>query len=314
MSWYKDNYNEWKEIIETVAREIGRSEQMVEKDTIQSMFLLGLSKSELPFVFKGGTALSKAYNLIDRFSEDIDLSMNRKPTHAEKAQSKDTIISISEVLGLRLTNASDVMSRYDYNKYIFEYDSMFSKIPLKIIVETSYYQTVYPITKHNVSSFVGKFCEDRDIKLPIPFDAINVTMNVQSLERTFIDKVFAICDYMLLNKAERNSRHLYDICKLLNRIEINDKLDTLIDLVRDDRMHSKSNPSANLEYNIPSLISDIIKNKYYESDYKNITQKLLYEDISYDYVIEHSLLKILEFDIFEYKKKDKFEFDQGDVQ
>lgn len=302
MSWYKDNYNEWKEIIETVAREIGRSEQMVEKDTIQSMFLLGLSKSDLPFVFKGGTALSKAYNLINRFSEDIDLSMNRKPTQTEKAMSKDTIISISEELGLRLTNANDIMSRYDYNKYIFEYDSMFSKIPLEIIVETSYYQTVYPTMKHNVGSFVGKFCEDRDIKLPISFDAINVIMNVQSLERTFIDKVFAICDYVLLNKAERNSRHLYDICKLLNQIEINNELDTLIDLVRDDRMHSKSNPSANLEYNIPSLIRDIIKNKYYESDYKNITQKLLYEDISYDYVIEHGLAKILEFDFFEYKK------------
>lgn len=302
MNWYKDNYNEWKEIIETVAREIGRSEQMVEKDTIQSMFLLGLSKSELPFVFKGGTALSKAYNLIDRFSEDIDLSMNRKPTQAEKALSKDTIISISKELGLRLTNANDIMSRYDYNKYIFEYDSMFSKIPLEIIVETSYYQTVYPATKHNVGSFVGKFCEDRDIKLPIPFDAMNVIMNVQSLERTFVDKVFAICDYVLLNKVERNSRHLYDICKLLNRIEINDELDTLIDLVRDDRMNSKSNPSANLEYNIPSLIMDVIKNKYYESDYKNITQKLLYEDISYDYVIEHGLSKVLECDIFEYKK------------
>lgn len=65
MSWYKEYRSQWKEIIETV--------------TIQSMFLLELSKSELPFVFKGGTSLSKAYNLIDCFSEDIDLSMNRKP-------------------------------------------------------------------------------------------------------------------------------------------------------------------------------------------------------------------------------------------
>lgn len=31
MNWYKENYSEWKEIIETVARELGRSEQMVEK-------------------------------------------------------------------------------------------------------------------------------------------------------------------------------------------------------------------------------------------------------------------------------------------
>lgn len=80
MNWYKEYCSEWKEIIETVARELGRSEQMVEKDTIQSMFLYELAKSKLPFVFKGGTSLSKAYDLIDRFSEDIDLSMDCRPT------------------------------------------------------------------------------------------------------------------------------------------------------------------------------------------------------------------------------------------
>ena len=228
--------------------------------------------------------------------------MNRKPTQSEKAESKEVIISIAEELGLKLKNIDDIKSRYDYNKYIFEYESLFSNIPLEIIIETSYYQTVYPVEQHNVSSFVGKFCEERNIDLPIPFPAANVMMNVQSLERTFIDKVFAICDYMLLNKTERNSRHLYDICKLMNAIEINEKLDSLIDIVRDDRMHSKSNPSAQLEHHIPSIIKDIIQNKYYESDYKNITQKLLYEDMSYDFTVDHGIALIATSDVFEYKK------------
>lgn len=302
MNWYKDNFNEWKEIIETVARETGRNEQMVEKDTIQSIFLNELSKSDLPFVFKGGTALSKAYDLIDRFSEDIDLSMNRKLTQSERSKSKETIITIADNLGLELSNASDIMSRYNYNKYIFKYDSMFSNNPLEIIVETSYYQTVYPVEQHNVGSFIGKFCEKKSIDLPVPFEASNVMMNVQSLERTFIDKIFAVCDYVILNKIERNSRHLYDICQLLNRVELNEQLDVLIDIVRDDRMNFKNNPSAQLKYNIPSLIRDIIKNRYYESDYKNITKKLLYENMSYDYVIEHGLALIAKIDIFEYKK------------
>ena len=60
MSWYRENKDEWKQIIETVAAEEHRTTQMVEKDTIQSMFLLGLSRSEIQFVFKGGTWLSKA--------------------------------------------------------------------------------------------------------------------------------------------------------------------------------------------------------------------------------------------------------------
>lgn len=302
MNWYKEYQAEWKEIIETVARELGRSEQMVEKDTIQSMFLFELAKSELPFVFKGGTSLSKAYNLIDRFSEDIDLSMNRRPTQSERVKSKKLIIEIAGNLGLVLSNPEEIKSRYDYNKYVFKYDSLFSVIPLEIIIETSYYQSVYPVDKHVVGSFVGRFCLDRNIILPVPFEAAEVMMNVQSVERTFVDKVFAVCDYKIQNMQDRDSRHLYDICKLLQEVELSEELDELIDMVRDDRMQSKNNPSAQLEYVIPDMLKEIIRSRFYEPDYKNVTQKLLYEDISYDYAIENGIAIIAESDVFIYKK------------
>lgn len=302
MNWYKEYQTEWKEIIETVARELGKSEQMVEKDTIQSMFLFELAKAELPFVFKGGTSLSKAYNLVDRFSEDIDLSMNRRPTQSERVKSKELIIEIAENLGLVLSNSEEIKSRYDYNKYVFKYDSLFSVIPLEIIIETSYYQSVYPVDKHVVGSFVGRFCLERSIILPVPFEAAEVMMNVQSIERTFVDKVFAVCDYKIQNMQDRDSRHLYDICKLLREVELDEELDKLIDRVRDDRMQSKNNPSAQLEYIIPDMLKEIIRSRFYEPDYKNITQKLLYEDISYDYAIENGIAIIAESDVFIYKK------------
>lgn len=303
MNWYKEYYKEWKAIIEAVAREIGRTEQMVEKDTIQSMFLYELSKSELPFVFKGGTSLSKAYGLIERFSEDIDLSMNRRPTQSERVMSKNIILDIAENLGLTLENPEDIKSRYDYNKYIFKYDSMFVEIPLEIIIETSYYQAVYPVEKYMVGSFVGKFCEKKNIRLPIPFEAAEVVMNVQTIERTFVDKVFAVCDYKIHNMQDRDSRHLYDICKLLGKVELNQELDELIDLVREDRMKSKNNPSAKLEYNITEMLIEIISSRFYEKDYREITRKLLYEDVSYDYAIEHGIAVIARTELFEYKKK-----------
>lgn len=302
MSWYKEYRSQWKEIIETVARELGRAELMVEKDTIQSMFLLELSKSELPFVFKGGTSLSKAYNLIDRFSEDIDLSMNRKLTEGERKTSKELIVSIADSLGMTLMNPDKIRSRQDYNMYVFTYESLFTQRSMEIIIETSYYQTVYPVEKHEIGSFVGKFCEERGITLPIPFDAATVVMNVQSLKRTFVDKIFAICDYRIQDMQDRDSRHLYDICKLLSKIELNDELDALIDDVRDDRMFSKNNPSAQLEYNIPDVLNEIIQSRFYESDYRNITQKLLYEDIDYDYAVENGIAVVAKLDIFEYKK------------
>ena len=91
---------------------------MVEKDTIQSMILSKISKSEIPFVFKGGTSLSKAYSLIDRFSEDINLSMSCKPSASQKKKSKTIIMGIVEEMGLSLANTNDIQPRYNYNKYV----------------------------------------------------------------------------------------------------------------------------------------------------------------------------------------------------
>ena len=298
MSWYRENKDEWKQIIETVAAEEHRTTQMVEKDTIQSMFLLGLSRSEIQFVFKGGTSLSKAYDLIDRFSEDIDLSMNRKPTESEKKKTKTLIMNIAENLGCMLVNPEDIQSRHSYNKYVFEYESLFSDIPLEMIIETSFYQAVYPVESHVVHSFIGRFCEERDIVLPIPFEAAIVEMPVQSLERTFIDKVFAICDYRIQDMQDRDSRHLYDIAKILPNVDMSDNLSELIREVRKDRMQSKNNPSAQPEYDIPGMLKEIIETRFYEPDYNNITKKLLYEDVSYDEAVNNGIKIVAETELF----------------
>ena len=307
MSWYNDYKTQWKEIIETVAAEEHRTTQMVEKDTIQSMILFELSKSEVPFVFKGGTSLSKVYGLIDRFSEDIDLSMNRKPTESEKKKIKMIIMKIANEMGFLLTNPEDIQSRHSYNKYVFEYESLFSEIPLELIVETSFYQEVYPVEMHTVNSFVGSFCKERNIEFPIPFKADSVEMQVQSLERTFIDKVFAVCDYRLQDMQDRDSRHLYDIAKLLPKVEITKELEDLIDEVREDRMQSKNNPSAQPEHSIPKMLEEIISSRFYEADYNNVTRKLLYEDVSYDEAIKNGIGVIVERGIFKYHKSKKLD-------
>ena len=298
MSWYKGYGAQWKEIIETVAAEEHRTTQMIEKDTIQSIILMGLAKSEIPFVFKGGTSLSKCYGLIDRFSEDIDLSMNFKPTENEKKKSKTIICGIAEDTGLILMNPDDIKSRHSYNKYVFEYESLFSDIPPELIVETSFYQSAYPVETRGIGSFVGKFCQKRNIELPIPFEAALFDMRVQSLERTFIDKVFAVCDYRIRDMQDRDSRHLYDIAKLLPEIKLSDELIDLIDNVRKDRMQSKNNPSAQPEHDIPAMLKEIISSRFYESDYNIITKKLLYEDVSYDDAIKNGIAKVAETSAF----------------
>lgn len=134
MNWYNEYKKEWKEIIETISAETHKTFYMIEKDTIQSMFLYELSKCDFPFVFKGGTSLSKAYNLIERFSEDLDLSSSKKLSSSDKKKLHTYILEISNKLGLTLSNSQDVQSGYDYNKYIFKYRSLLNDSELEIIV------------------------------------------------------------------------------------------------------------------------------------------------------------------------------------
>ena len=60
-------------------------------------------------------------------------------------------------------------------------------------------------------------------------------MKVQALERTYIDKIFALCDYYIQNKSKRYSRHLYDIYKLTQHISFDANFEKLYYEIREHR-------------------------------------------------------------------------------
>ena len=82
------------EFIQTTAQTYSIPEVYVEKDYWVTKALQRLSESEFAddFVFKGGTALSKAHRLIRRFSEDIDLAI--KSSGASQSQTKALMRSV----------------------------------------------------------------------------------------------------------------------------------------------------------------------------------------------------------------------------
>ena len=61
------------------------------------------------------------------------------------------------------------------------------------------------------------------------------SINVQSAERTLIDKLYALGDYYLSNAVQEHSRHIYDIYKLLEIVELNEDLRVLTKEVYDER-------------------------------------------------------------------------------
>lgn len=297
MNYYDGYKKEYYSLIEEVSKNSGRNVLMIEKDLIQSLFLYKLSSKNGSLVFKGGTALSKAYKLIERFSEDIDLSIDHKPTQSEKRNIYNLINEIAFSLNLKLINKENVKSRYDYNKYVFEYDSLFSPKPLEIIIETSFYCLSYPIEKKEIDSIVGSFISKRNISFKF-FNVKKFSMNVQTLERTFIDKIFAISDYYLLKESLRESRHLYDLYKIYPFISFDINFVELIKKVKEDNSHIKSNRVLTTTTNIQEILKDIIKSDFYKKDYNSLTKKLLYENVSYKTCIENCLSEVICLKIF----------------
>lgn len=77
--WFKLNTAERKEIINQTSAKTGIVPTAIEKDFWVMIALKAIFETKYGehIVFKGGTSLSKGWNLIERFSEDIDLGIDR---------------------------------------------------------------------------------------------------------------------------------------------------------------------------------------------------------------------------------------------
>ena len=97
---------EKREIFEAVATEKGMTPFAVEKDwwvsrALEIIFQMDIAKH---LVFKGGTSLSKAWKLIHRFSEDIDLAIDKEFFEGYKGDiSKTQINKLRKVAGAYTT-------------------------------------------------------------------------------------------------------------------------------------------------------------------------------------------------------------------
>ena len=79
MSDFLHNHPEFPELIRIVARDKGIDPSLVEKDYWIMHSLYGLQQLSMKFELKGGTSLSKGFQIIDRFSEDIDIRIEPPP-------------------------------------------------------------------------------------------------------------------------------------------------------------------------------------------------------------------------------------------
>lgn len=296
MKYLHKDYELFKEVINATASELGIRTAIVEKDYYVTMILKLLAQKAPGCVFKGGTSLSKCYHVIERFSEDIDIAFSEKLTQSQRKTLKDEIIlGISKELELEISDWENAGSSKNYNCYTFSYE------PIEVATENSMVEGVktevtilpisFPIQTMLVDNYVYRFLKTDNKDIIEEFGLEPFEMQIQSIERTLIDKVFAICDYYLLQestgeiKTRRHSRHIYDIYKLLPKVTLDDKFKSLVPEIRHYRMTQPGCLSASSEVEINELLKEIIAKNVYREDYDKVTTFLLSDSIEYDTVI-----------------------------
>lgn len=283
----------FKEIVEQVADATGCASTVIEKDYYVTVILKLLAEKLEHCVFKGGTSLSKGFRVIDRFSEDIDITFDEHIGESRRKKLKNTVLKgISEELGLPIANWDDTQSDRDYNLYKFEYGSVFGfeddRLPQYIKLETALGSYSFPTQMVEIGNYIGDFLESREkTDIAEKFQLNRFSMKVQALERTYIDKVFALCDYYMQGKSKRYSRHLYDIYKLTSMMKFDEAFTKLIKEVREHRAKMLICPSAQDSVDVSAILKEICSNDFYKEDYQVITSYFVADFVSYEDVIDN---------------------------
>ena len=291
MAWLHENKEEFRNAVLFSSEQNGLAPAVIEKDYYVTLILKGL-KDRLPFiVFKGGTSLSKCHKAINRFSEDIDVTIDTKLSQGQMGKVKGEIKAVAEDLGLYILNIEETHSRRSYNKYLIVYDSVIGMInddlQPTIILETSFAEISFPTVILPVNNYIGEMLKTEAPEMLAPYGLQPFEMKVQGIDRTLIDKVFAICDYYIKGDVRRHSRHIYDIYKLLPMVPLNDDLGRLVKEVRKARARNVSIcHSAQPGVDVPSILKEIVDKETYRADYEKVTSRILIEQIPYGTAIE----------------------------
>jgi hypothetical protein len=236
----------------TTAARMGTAVQNVEKDfwvcwTLDAMFN-GLAAGGPRLLFKGGTSLSKAFGLISRFSEDIDITVFREdlgqPIEAAQLDGlsgKQRRLRLEEIrqaceayiMGAFQSQIADIAKGAlpegkfkvepdpddaDHQTLLFWYPAVTGSpgdyIRAAVKIEAGAKSALDPHVQSGVRPFVSEDVPDLDLTVG------NIT--TVSPERTFWDKVVILHGLrqwferkgVLRHEGQRVSRHYYDVHRL----------------------------------------------------------------------------------------------------
>lgn len=315
--WDDIKLSDKKAIFMEVADKVGLPAAAVEKDwwVVRALELVFKTEVGAHTVFKGGTSLSKAWGLIDRFSEDIDLALDRKFLGFKEEMTG------SQVKKLREHSFKYISENfYPLMKKSFK-DAGFSEVEIKLteptsndqdplIIEVNYpavadkseylqprvlieigsRSLMEPFSQRTLSSMVGEHFEGK------PFADKDITIPTVNPERTFLEKIFLLHEEFQKTaekiKVDRLSRHLYDLEKLMDT-EFAGKALADKELYQHIVEHRRTiTPLRGIDYDkhTPDKINHIPPANIIEEwkkDYKQMQESMIYkESLPFDKLVE----------------------------
>lgn len=201
---------------------------ILEKDYYVCLILKELSKKqdELKAYFKGGIAIYKILDTMNRFSEDIDLTVKVIETESKTSNVKRLKKSALdyEIEGLTLLKEENIDKKGSIISF-YKYDSLFDSEALfkseKIQIEATSFTVSEPIKKYTIEPLIYKYATayEKNI-LKEKYDVCPFIIDIIKLERIFIDKIFATEFYYIRKMYSDVSKHLYDITVLFENEDI----------------------------------------------------------------------------------------------
>jgi Nucleotidyl transferase AbiEii toxin, Type IV TA system len=312
MEWFNLPDKRKKIIINQAAFKLGIPDYAIEKDwwvtlTLRAIFALPIGKH---LIFKGGTSLSKGWQLIERFSEDIDLVIDRSFLGFEgelsksqidklrkkscayiSTQLKDALQQQLETMGLSPKNftlqAQEIThTDTDPQTLVLHYNPLFNEhnvyLKPQILIEIGARSLKEPAENRLLQSFIGQNFSQLSFA-DKPFDVLCVNP-----QRTFLEKIFLLHEEFLKPidkiKSYRMSRHIFDIHSImdtefgLNAVKNIDLFQTIV------AHRQRYTPIRGIDYAFhtpktlqiippPSVIST------WKQDYKEMTNDMIHGEI-----------------------------------
>ena len=277
------------------AQQMNIPTEFVEKDYWVTYALFTIFHNEIgkDTVFKGGTALSKCYHLIERFSEDIDLVVLRREGESNnKLTTKIKTISdvVNAVLpevnieGLTQKMGMNRKTAHSYNKY---FKDSYGQVRDVIVVEATWLGYYEPYTTKSIVSFVGQMMIDNN-QSDIAKENGLLSFDLRVLEpvRTICEKIMSLVRFSYsqnpMDDLKKKIRHTYDLHQLLKQDEFlyffqsTDFDNMLLKVANDDVVSFRNNNSWLNHHPKEALIFKDLDNVWselkpiYDGDFKNL--------------------------------------------